>query len=77
MLEGYQRRIDWLQEVVMDNLLPGRLILAFEHILKLLKGVSQVKMDFLGPLVEVGDGFVDGELDKEFATDDVDFRFSL
>ncbi len=75
LLEGYQCRIDWLQEVVVDNLLPGRLILAFEHILKLLKRVRPVKMDFLGPFVKIRDGFVDSELDSEFATVNVDFRF--
>jgi hypothetical protein len=61
LLKGYHCQINWLQEVVVVNLLPGRLVLAFKHVLKLLKGVSPVEMDFLGPLVEIGDGFVHSE----------------
>ena len=32
-------------------------------------------MDFLGPLVEIGGGFVDSELNTKFSTVDVDFSF--
>ena len=59
----------------MDNLLPGHLVLTFEHVLKLLEGVSPAEMDFLAPLEEIGDCFVDGELNAKSATVDVDFRF--
>jgi hypothetical protein len=74
LLEGFHRQINWLQEVIVDNLLSDHLVLASKHIIELLKGMSPVEMDFLGPLVEIGDGFVDSELNTKFATVDVDLR---
>jgi hypothetical protein len=61
----------------MDNLLPGRFVLAFEQVLELLEGVSPVEMDFLSPLVEIGDCFVDGGLDAESTTVNEHFHLHL
>ena len=61
----------------MDDWLPGSFVLTLEHILKLQKGVSPVKMDFLGPLVEIRDGLVDSELNAKYATVLLDFCFHL
>ncbi len=54
---------------------PNKEILAFEHIIELLKGVSPVEMNFLSPLIEIRDGFVHSELGTKFTTVDVDFYF--
>jgi hypothetical protein len=54
MLGGHHRCVDRLREVVLHDLFPGRLILSLEGVLKLLEGGCPVKMDFLGPLVEIG-----------------------
>ena len=59
----------------MNHLLPGCFVLAFKHVLKLLKGGSPVEMDFLGPIVEIRDGLVYDELDTKFSTVNVDFSF--
>ncbi len=61
----------------MHDLFPGRLILALEDIFKLVEGVCPVKVNFLGPLVEIGDGFVDGGFDAESTADNVDLRFQF
>ena len=34
-------------------------------------------MNFLGPLVEIRDGFVDGKFDAESTTVDMDLRFQF
>ena len=65
----------WIE--LMDNLLSDTLVLALEHVLELQKGVSQVKMDFLGPLVKIGDSIVNSELNTKFVTVLVDFGFHL
>ncbi len=62
---------------VMHNLLPGSFVLPLQDVLKLLKRGSPVEMDFLSPLVEIGDGFVDGEFDAKSTTVDVDFCFQF
>jgi hypothetical protein len=36
-------QIDWLGKVVVGGLLPGRFVLAFEHILELLEGYSPIE----------------------------------
>ncbi len=77
MLGGYHCCVDRLREVVVHDLFPGRLILSLEDVLKLLEGGCPVKMDFLGPLVEIGDGFVDGKFDAESTAVDVDLRFQF
>ncbi len=59
----------------MHDLFPGRFILALEDIFKLFKGVCPVEVNLFGPLVEIGDFFVDGEFDAESTTVDVDLRF--
>jgi hypothetical protein len=71
------RRIDRFWKELVYDLLPGSFILALEHILELLEGVNPVEVDFPGPFVEIGDRFVDGELDTEFATVLMDFGFHL
>ncbi len=77
MLGGYHCCVDQLQEVVLHDLFPGRLILSLEDILKFLEGVCPVEMDFLGPLVEIGDGFVDGKFDAESTAVNVDIHFQF
>ncbi len=77
MLGGDHRCVDRLWEVVVHDLFPGRLILSLEDVLKLLKGGCPVEMDFLGPLVEIGDGFVDGKFDAKSIAVDVDLRFQF
>jgi hypothetical protein len=57
MLGGDHRGVDWLQEVVVHDLLPGSFILPLQDVLELLEGGSPVEMDFLGPLIKVEDGF--------------------
>ncbi len=61
----------------MHDLFPGRLILSLKDIFKLVKGVCPVEMNFLGPLVEIGDGFVDGKSNAESTAVDVDLRFQF
>ena len=61
----------------MHDLFPGRLILALEDIFKLVEGVCPVEVNFLGPLVEIVDGFVDGEFNAESTAVDVDLRFQF
>ena len=77
MLGGYHRCVNRLREVVVHDLFPGRLILALEDIFKLVEGVCPVEVTFLGPLVEIGDGFVDGGFDAESTADNVDLRFQF
>ncbi len=77
MLGGDHRGVNWLREVVMHDLLPGSFILPLQDVLELLEGGSPVKMNFLGPLVEIGDGFVDGEFGAESTTVDMDLRFQF
>ena len=77
MLGGDHRSVDWLGEVVMHDLLPGSFVLPLQDVLELLEGGSPVEMDFLGPLVEIRDGFVDGEFDAESTAVDVDLRFQF
>jgi hypothetical protein len=72
-LGGYHFRINRLREVLLNNLLPGSLILTLVHVIKLDKQVSPVEIDFLGPLFKVGDSFVVGEFDTRFAAVLVDF----
>ncbi len=67
----------WLRDVVMNNLLPGSFVLSLEHVLKLHKGVRITEIDFVGPLFELGDSFVDGEFDTKFSTVLVDFGLDL
>ncbi len=73
LLGGYILRVGWLREVLMHDLLPGSLVLTLEHILELHKGVGIVKIDLLGLFFELGDYFVDNELDAKFSTVLVDF----
>jgi hypothetical protein len=73
LLGGYILRVGQLREVLVHNLLPGSLVLALEHILKLHKGVREVEIDFLGPFFKVGDQFVDCEVNAKFSTILVDF----
>ncbi len=77
MLGGDHRGVDWLRKVAVHDLLPGSFVLPLQDVLELLEGGSPVEMDFLGPLIEVGDGFVDGEFNAESTTVDVDFRFQF
>ena len=77
MLGGYHRCIDRLWEVVVHDLFPGRLILALEDIFKLVEGVCPVEVNFLGPLVEIGDGFVNGNVNAESTAVDVDLCFQF
>ncbi len=77
MLGGDHRCVHRLWEVVVNDLLPGRLVLSLEDILKLLQGGCPVKMDFLRPLVEIGDGFVDGKFDAESTAVDVNLHFQF
>jgi hypothetical protein len=77
MLGGYHRCVDRLREVVVHDLFPGRLILSLKDILKLFEGVCPVEMDFLGPLVEIGDGFIDSKFNAELTAVDVDLRFQF
>ncbi len=77
MLGGDHRCVDRLWEVVVHDLLPGRLVLSLEDVLKLLEGGCSVEMDFLSPLVEIGDGFVDGKFDTESTAVDVDLCFQV
>ncbi len=73
MLSEYIFRIGLLREVLVHNLLPGSLVLALEHILKLHKGVREVEIDLLGPFFKVRDHYVDSELGAKFSTILVDF----
>ena len=59
----------------MHHLLLGRFVLAFEDIFELFKGVCPVKVNLFGPLVEIGDCFVDGEFNAESTIVDMDLRF--
>jgi hypothetical protein len=59
--------------VLAHDLLQGSFVLALEHILKLHKGVREVKIDLLGPFFEVGDCFIDRELNAKVSTILVDF----
>ncbi len=68
LLGGYILQVGQLREVLVHNLLPGSLVLALEHILKLHKEVREVKIDHLGPFYEVGDCFADRELNAKFST---------
>jgi hypothetical protein len=77
MLGGDHRCVDWLREVVVQDLLPGSLILPLQDVLELLKGGSPVEMDFLGLLVEIGDGFVGSEFNAESTAVNVDLRFQF
>ena len=77
MLGGDHRGVDWLREVVMHDLLPGSFVLPLQDVLELLERGSPVEMDFLGPLVEIGDCFVDGEFDAESTRVNMDFRFQF
>ncbi len=63
--------------MLVDNLLPGSFVLALEHILKLHKGVSIVKVDLLGPLFKLRDCFVHGKLNTKFSTVLVDFSLDF
>ena len=71
LLGGYHCCIDGLRKVVVYHLLPGRFVLAFKDIFELFKGVCSVEVDLLGPLIEVGDCFVDGEFDAKSTTVDI------
>ena len=77
MLGGYHCCVDRLREVVVHDLFPGSFILALEDIFKLVKGVCPVKVNLLGPLVEIGDCFVNGEFDAESTAVDEDLRFQF
>ena len=77
MFGGDHHGVDWLREVVVHDLLPGSLILPLQDVLKLLEGGSPVEMDFLGPLVEIRDGFVDGEFNAKSTAVDVDLRLQF
>ncbi len=68
--------IHFLVELVND-LLPGSFVLTLEHVLKFQKGVSPVKMDLCGSLVEVGNGLINCKLNAEFTAILVDFSFHL
>ncbi len=48
-------------------------MLALEHIIELHKGVGIVKIDLLGPFLELGDHFFNSKLDAQFSTVLVDF----
>ena len=48
-------RIDGLQEVLVERLLPRNLFLSLEHILKLRKGVGPGEFALFCPLIELGD----------------------
>ncbi len=73
LLGGYILRVGQLREVLVQDLLPGSLVLALEHILKLHKGVRGLEIDLLGPFFEVRDCFVNCELNAKFSTILVDF----
>ncbi len=77
MLGGYHCCINRLREVVVHDLFPGRLILVLEDIFKLVEGVCPVEVNFLGPLVEIGDGFVNGNFNAESTAVDVDLCFQF
>ena len=77
MLGGYHRCVDRLREVVVHDLFPGRIILALEDVFKLFKGVCPVEVNLFGPLVEIGDCFVDGEFNAKSTTVDVDLCFQF
>ena len=63
--------------MVLHDLFQGRLILSLKDILKLFEGVCPVEMDFLGPLVEIGDGFVNGNFNAKSTAVDVDLCFQF
>jgi hypothetical protein len=77
LLGGYILWVGRLQDVLVHDLLPGSLVLALEHFPKLHKGVREVKIDFLSPFFEVGDHFVNCELNAKFSTILVDFGLDL
>ncbi len=77
MLGGYHCCVNRLREVVVHDLFPGSFILALEDIFKLVKGVCPVKVNLLGPLVEIGDCFVNGEFDAESTAVDEDLCFQF
>ena len=61
----------------MKNLLSGSLVMPLKYVLKLLKGVSPVEVNFFSPNLELKDGFIDGELDTKFSTVLVDLGLNL
>ncbi len=77
LLNWYILRIGWFWEVLESDLLPGSFVLALEHILKLHKGVSIVKVDLLGPFFKLRDCFVDSKLNTKFSTVLVDFSLDF
>ncbi len=77
MLVGDHRGVDWLGEVVMQDLLPGSLVLPLQDVFELLERGSPVEVNFLRPLIMVGDCSVDSEFDVESTRVDMDFHFQL
>ena len=77
LLGGYHCCIDRLPKVVVHHLLSGRFVLAFEDIFELFKGVCPVEVNLFGPLIEIGDCFVDGEFDAKLTTVDMDLHFQF
>ena len=77
LLGGYHCCINRLWEVVVHHLLPGRFVLAFKDIFELFKGVCLVQVNLFGPLVEIGDCFVNGEFDTESTTVNMDLCFQF
>ena len=61
----------------MHHLLQGCYVLAFKDIVELFEGVRPVEVNIFGPLIEVGDCFVDGEFEAESTTVDMDLRFQF
>ncbi len=59
----------------MHHLLPGRFVLAFKENFELFKGVCPVEVDLFGPLIEVGDCFVNGEFNAKLTTVNMDLSF--
>ncbi len=55
-------------EILVENLLPGSLVLQLTYVLELHKGVSPVEVYFFGPQLKLRDGFIDGEIDTKFYT---------
>ncbi len=64
-------------ESLVENLLPGSLVLPLKYILKLHKGVSLVEVNFFGSHLELRDGFIDGELNTKYPTVLVDLGLNL
>ena len=77
LLGGYHCCIDRLPKVVVHHLLSGRFVLAFEDIFELFKGVCPVEVNLFGPLIEIGDCFVDGEFNAKLTTVDMDLSFQF